>query len=424
MAAAAEPSIPETPAADALRGQAAAKDDFDCGEFAFESGPAPTALPAEMPAASGVNGEFDFAEFEMTSGASFTAAVEPDAAGDFDFQDFAMQDAAPPAPIPEPDMTGGFDFEDVDLSLGSASAESVGPAVIGEFDFDDSATPAASSGTAPAVQKDFGELVFDEETAVAGAAPGEIDVPGDFAFGEHDFGGDEKTAVPGASADVTLPDDDPFAFAQELSQPTPKAPGTPAGAAPSFNSDKFSLEKEGAPPAPAFAIGDSAQPEAAVKSAAPADVNFSAVPSFEFSFEPEPAAPVTASPTRETSKTAEEPASFKLDDFNIDEATPSGKVDAKSGLSGESWGAGTYGGSLDGQAGYGSGLDMPIFADDPPPLSISSRRRGGSFFPLVVIAISVLLVLGMAAGGFFFFKGRARGPGTDWSWPRGEVAGA
>ena len=197
-AAAVEPSIPEI-ATDALRGPAIATDDFDFGDFAFESGPAPTEPPAEMSAASAVKGEFDFAEFEAPSDPSSTAALAPAAADEFDFQDFAMQDAAPPAPTPEPDLTGGLDLGDMDFSSGSASAQPGGPAIIGEFDFDDSATSAASSDTAPAVpgpQIDFGELTFNEEAGV-GAAPVESEVPGDFAFGELDFGGETSRCCSG-----------------------------------------------------------------------------------------------------------------------------------------------------------------------------------------------------------------------------------
>ena len=236
---------------------------------------------------------------------------------------------------------------------------------------------------------DFDEFSFNPEPVSSPpTVPSGTDEKSEFAFGEMDIEGHDS-----AVGEMPVPEK-----------------GEPA-----FDDTELSFAAEPAPPVPEIDVKIEGIEEPVV-AGKPVDfgttpprnqeLDFSAVPAMEFSFEPEAAVPEDVPAAPEPVKEPEQPASFGFGGFDFGEADSSGPTKREEAPNGGpdvwEWEK-TESEPLE-QVAAPPHFEMPLGADEPSPLSLSSRRRGGSTLPIAAIAVAVLLVLALAGGGFYFFK--------------------
>ena len=366
------------------------KDDFDFGDFTFET--APVSAPADMPATSQAGGGFDLNNLTPDTTHHDSPGISPaesPSSTDFDFGGFNIESAPVSNPAnntESPQPTVDFDFDEFTLEtepIGTEATVPEKPTPPGDFDFSPQSMGSESdSGSAPFTEPqtsktpfDFGEFDFDSSNDSAGgkniAEAITVPLPDD-------------TVTPGTGhpfSGATGADD--FFFSDDISPVTAEA-GCLAG-------------ETAIPFADAGATSGTATFDA-VK-----EMDFSATPDLDFTFGPEfDDEPATKTVIRED--TGRKP-----------EVDPSGFVFAPASLPGakggipeafpkeETHGAEEAVSVADDPFGLSSDTSMPVFADEPP-LSISSRRRSGSTLPIAVIAGLVILVIAMSVGGVYYLK--------------------
>lgn len=371
------------------------KDDFDFGDFTFET--APVSAPVDAPAASAAGGGFDFDDLTPDSthhDSPETGPVESPSSTDLDFGGFSIESAPVSNPanntVP-PQPTVDFDFDEFNLeaeTVGSQATAPDKPAPPGDFDFSPLSMGSDSdSGSSPFTEPpttktpfDFGEFDFDSSSGSAGdqnkAETGTVPVPDD-------------------NVTVTPATEQPFSGA--------------TGADDFFFSDDISpatVDAGSLPGETAIPFANAGTTAGTATSDAVKEMDFSATPDLDFTFEPEfDVEPATNTITREdTGMKPEQPVDSSGFGF-APASLPETRGEAPEAFSKEETHRAEESVSLaDDPFGLSSDTAMPVFADEPPPLSISSRRRSGSILPMVVIAGLVILVIAMSIGGVYYLK--------------------
>ena len=370
-------------------------DDFDFGEFSFETAPvsAPAAEPAPFP-----DDGFDFDI--PNQGTHHHLSPEPapgesPALTDFSFDETA-RDPAPVAsavdsPVPY-HATSDFDFDEFSLEEGMA-AQAPTPdmtASPGEFDFSHQSVPLESDGDSSFPEPAKTEPVLD--------------------FGEFEFDGtSDFSNAPGKPVAGPGPDQDDLI----TSTPATHQPSSGETGPSATGSDDFFLGDDMSATAKAgIRTDESAIPfgEAELSAGTPTletvkDFDFSSAPDLEFSFEPKVDLnpPVQAAPLEEHGSKPE--PSLEFDDFYFAPASPPGAKETPDPFPGIlASGTEKSGEMAHDPFSLSSDSEMPVFADEPPPLSISSRRKSSAILSIAVIAGLVILVIVMAVGGGYYFK--------------------
>jgi predicted Zn finger-like uncharacterized protein len=371
------------------------KDDFDFGEFSFETAPvsAPDVAPVAPPAGEG----FDFGELNPDTAHHDTPGTGPaefPPATDFGFGEFSFEEAPASSPanttvLPHPSIE--FDFDEFTFDEGTVDSQTTvpeKPSPSGEIDFSHlSMDPESDSGPAPFTEPGTMKTAFD--------------------FGEFDLDGTSNASHDQNVTEAgTVPDEDEVSdFTPATQQPSPSA----TEADDFFFHDDISTATSGADSIAgesALPIADAGSTVGNTASDAAKEFDFSSIPGQEFTFETDLNDKPSAITNTLVENDKEPDQSADFSDFVF---APTSREEAKAEAPEPFQEMETHWTEESESLAHDpfdiiSDTEMPVFTDDPPPLSIASRRRSSAILPIAVITGVVILVITLAIGGGYYFK--------------------